>query len=77
MGARYSQLRDACRVSEKNTDSLSYLDLIATFQLIFMFSYPPYFDDIPFKIYEKILQGKLEFPKYVDSVGKYARTYLR
>eukprot|EP00992_Anisonema_acinus_P000085 TRINITY_DN10026_c0_g1_i1.p1 TRINITY_DN10026_c0_g1~~TRINITY_DN10026_c0_g1_i1.p1 ORF type:complete len:334 (+),score=62.82 TRINITY_DN10026_c0_g1_i1:83-1084(+) len=29
--------------------------------------YPPFFDESPFRIYEKILQGKIQFPKWVDS----------
>eukprot|EP00743_Colponemidia_sp_Colp-15_P017505 GILK01021659.1.p1 GENE.GILK01021659.1~~GILK01021659.1.p1 ORF type:complete len:477 (-),score=43.82 GILK01021659.1:212-1477(-) len=29
--------------------------------------YPPFFDESPFKTYEKILEGKLQFPKWVDS----------
>ncbi|XP_072118738.1 cAMP-dependent protein kinase catalytic subunit PRKX isoform X1 [Mobula birostris] len=28
--------------------------------------YPPFFDDNPFGIYQKILAGKLEFPKHLD-----------
>jgi serine/threonine protein kinase len=28
--------------------------------------YPPFFDQTPFKIYEKILVGKVEFPKFVE-----------
>jgi serine/threonine protein kinase len=32
--------------------------------------YPPFFHDTPFKIYEKILGGKIEFPKFMDSSAK-------
>jgi len=32
--------------------------------------YPPFFDESPFRIYEKILEGKLQFPKWVDSRAK-------
>ncbi|XP_034941256.1 cAMP-dependent protein kinase catalytic subunit PRKX [Chelonus insularis] len=32
--------------------------------------YPPFFDDNPFGIYEKILGGKIDWPKYVDPIGK-------
>ncbi|ORC92703.1 protein kinase A catalytic subunit [Trypanosoma theileri] len=28
--------------------------------------YPPFFDESPFKIYEKILEGKLQFPRWVE-----------
>lgn len=32
--------------------------------------YPPFFDEAPFKIYEKILEGKVLFPRWVDSKAK-------
>ncbi|KAI8821016.1 camp-dependent protein kinase catalytic subunit [Fimicolochytrium jonesii] len=32
--------------------------------------YPPYFDDNPFGIYEKILTGRLSFPPYFDPAAK-------
>lgn len=32
--------------------------------------YPPFFDDSPFKIYEKILQGKVEFPRFMDPMAR-------
>lgn len=32
--------------------------------------YPPFFDQTPFKIYEKILVGKVDFPKFVDANAK-------
>ena len=28
-----------------------------------MYRYPPFFDEHPFRIYEKILEGKIEWPK--------------
>eukprot|EP01061_Rhynchopus_euleeides_P011581 TRINITY_DN21139_c0_g1_i1.p1 TRINITY_DN21139_c0_g1~~TRINITY_DN21139_c0_g1_i1.p1 ORF type:complete len:324 (+),score=110.38 TRINITY_DN21139_c0_g1_i1:150-1121(+) len=31
---------------------------------------PPYYDESPFRIYEKILDGKLKFPKWIDSRAK-------
>ena len=31
-----------------------------------VFRYPPFFDDNPFGIYQKILAGKLEFPRHLD-----------
>jgi len=36
-----------------------------------LYSYPPYFDDDPFKIYDRILDGKITWPKYTDPVAKY------
>jgi len=32
--------------------------------------YPPFFDDNPFGIYEKILAGKIQFPSHFDSTAK-------
>ena len=32
--------------------------------------YPPYYDDNSFNIYEKILSGKIEWPKHIDAVTK-------
>ncbi|XP_064455652.1 cAMP-dependent protein kinase catalytic subunit 3-like isoform X2 [Ornithodoros turicata] len=32
--------------------------------------YPPYFDDNPFAIYEKILAGKVDWPRHIDPVAK-------
>ena len=32
--------------------------------------YPPFYDDNPFGIYEKILAGKINFPTYFDENAK-------
>ena len=32
--------------------------------------YPPFFDDNPFGIYEKILTGKIIWPRHIDQVAK-------
>ena len=32
--------------------------------------YPPFFDESPFKIYEKILAGRIEFPRFMDPAAK-------
>jgi serine/threonine protein kinase len=32
--------------------------------------YPPFFDDNPFGIYEKILGGKIEWPRQIDPLAK-------
>jgi hypothetical protein len=32
--------------------------------------YPPFFDQTPFKIYEKILVGKVEYPTFMDPNAK-------
>ena len=32
--------------------------------------YPPFFDDNPFGIYEKILSGKIEWPRHIDQIAK-------
>lgn len=33
----------------------------------FIAGYPPFYDDTPFRIYEKILEGKLKFPSWFES----------
>lgn len=32
--------------------------------------YPPFFDDNPFGIYEKILSGKIDWPRHIDQISK-------
>lgn len=32
--------------------------------------HPPFYDDNPFGIYEKILAGRIDWPKHLDPVGK-------
>lgn len=32
--------------------------------------YPPFYDDNPFGIYEKILNGRVDWPRHLDAVGK-------
>jgi len=32
--------------------------------------YPPFYDDNPFGIYEKILSGKIEWPRHIDPIAK-------
>lgn len=32
--------------------------------------YPPFYDDNPFGIYEKILSGKIDWPKHLDPIAK-------
>ncbi|KAJ6647536.1 cAMP-dependent protein kinase catalytic subunit 3, partial [Pseudolycoriella hygida] len=32
--------------------------------------YPPFYDDNPFGIYEKILSGKIEWPRHMDPIAK-------
>lgn len=32
--------------------------------------YPPFFDDNPFGIYEKILGGRVEWPRHLDATAK-------
>lgn len=32
--------------------------------------YPPFYDDNPFGIYEKILSGKIDWPKQMDPIAK-------
>ena len=37
---------------------------------LFVFRYPPFYADNPFGIYEKILAGKVDWPKHIDLVAK-------
>ena len=32
--------------------------------------YPPFFDEHPFRIYEKILEGKIDWPKVISGSAK-------
>ncbi len=32
--------------------------------------YPPFYDENPFQIYQKILAGKIEWPRFIDIVAK-------
>jgi serine/threonine protein kinase len=32
--------------------------------------YPPFYDDNPFGIYEKILAGRVDWPRHLDPVAK-------
>lgn len=32
--------------------------------------YPPFYDDNPFGIYEKILNGRVEWPRHLDPTAK-------
>ena len=32
--------------------------------------FPPFFDDNPFGIYEKILAGKIEWPRHIEPTAK-------
>lgn len=41
---------------------------ILTYEMLV--GYPPFFDESPFRIYEKILEGKVQFPKWVDGRAK-------
>jgi len=38
-------------------------------QDLLVYSYPPFFDDNPFGIYEKILSGKVEWPKHMETTA--------
>lgn len=32
--------------------------------------YPPFYDDNPFGIYEKILNGRIDWPRHLDQIAK-------
>lgn len=38
--------------------------------IVFSGSYPPFFDDNSFGIYEKILMGKVQFSAHMDPLAK-------
>lgn len=69
VGNRNSSFWDACWVLKL----FFFLILSFFFSVelkIFFSSYPPFFDDHPFGIYEKILAGKIAFPNHFDSNAK-------
>jgi hypothetical protein len=37
---------------------------------VYLTRFPPFFDDHPFGIYEKILEGKVQFPAHFDVNAK-------
>ena len=39
--------------------------------LSFFCRYPPFYDEKPFVIYEKIVAGKINWPKHMDPIAKY------
>ena len=44
--------------------------MIYLYKEVKMSGYPPFYDDNPFGIYEKILSGKLEWPRHVEMTAK-------
>lgn len=58
------------------TEDLSFLSFFFIFfisgVLIYemLAGYPPFYDDNPFGIYEKILSGKIEWAKHLDPIAK-------
>ena len=57
--------------------SINSVILLYSFHIIWFlyilyafYRYPPFFDEQPFGIYEKILAGKIEFPRHMDPVAK-------
>ena len=46
-------------------------DVICRIVFCFLSSYPPFFDDQPYGIYEKILAGKIDWPKNVDPIARF------
>jgi serine/threonine protein kinase len=49
-----------------NRNSVVY----TTYSLVLRFSYPPFYDENPFGIYEKILAAKVHYPSALDAVAK-------
>ena len=50
---------------------ISYISTNSLYLYYLIYRYPPFFDDQPFVIYEKILAGKIDWPKHIDLVAKY------
>lgn len=55
------------------------VDILTLIEIIFLSGvliyemlagFPPFYDDNPFGIYEKILGGKIEWPKHLDPIAK-------
>lgn len=61
-----------CFIKEKkyfsNASSFSYVSGVLIYEMLV--GYPPFYDDNPFGIYEKILSGKTEWPRHMDAVAK-------
>lgn len=59
--------------------SIRTIDAISNFSRLFrigiliyemLAGYPPFYDDNPFGIYEKILSGKIEWARHLDPIAK-------
>lgn len=51
---------------------ISFMFCFGTGVLIYemLVGYPPFYDENPFGIYEKILSGKIEWPRHMDPIAK-------
>jgi len=58
-------------------EMVSRIKFQAQFAVLLLCRYPPFFDEKPFAIYEKILAGKIDWPKHMDPVARYDISLLR
>ena len=62
MGPRRASVRDACGVSQGTCCSHQTMSKC----WCALHRYPPFFDEHHYKIYEKILEARVDFPKFVN-----------
>lgn len=47
-----------------------FLNFLGVLIYEMLVGYPPFYDDNPFGIYEKILSGKIDWPRHMDPIAK-------
>ena len=83
VGVRHPHLRDVGGVSwrerregggkrerERETGGRRERERETIATCYFFYRYPPFFDEHPFRIYEKILEGKVEWPRHLEPNAK-------
>ena len=64
MGIRSPDIRDACGVRQQSVAWLGRWSTSLSCTCVLRF--PPFFDEHQFKTYEKVLEGRVDFPKFVN-----------